>query len=645
MHGTPCHVREKHMPHTINATHRLLTAALLLSAFMHAASAEAPAWDEPIVFHPDTSWCWFQDPRMLLDDGRLLLSGVSAEGDITVTLHDLESGGTTTSVLHERLDANDHAVPALMVLPDGRYLASYSRHNDDVTRFRTSERPGDISAWRPEEHFDHGAPTTYSNLYRLAGEGPNGRIYNFIRALERDPCFIISDDDGATWRKGGRVVDGGGDGQRPYARYAGDGVDTIHFITTEQHPRRFHNGIYHGYLRGGKAYQSDGTLVNEDIFRDEAPPADAFTRVFAGDENNVAWTSDIELDEHGHPYIAYSVMKDPLPMETDLRGLDHRYRYARWDGARWHDHEIAYAGSHLYHGENEYTGLITLHPGDPGTVFISADVHPQSGAPLLVNGARRYEIFMGQTTDHGATWQWTPLTQNSPRDNLRPITTAQGGTWALAWLHGHYRSYTDYDQAAIGFIRIEEGHPMPLRGAAAAPGGHTWISDPSAKPLPRQEFPPQRRFRILADFNGDGIEDMALSTDTRMFGNAGGWFSLYLGNGEGKYREYDGFFAHPLAISLERRHEMVRLWTYHRGGGASGMLGFRRVEEAGLSAYERIQIHPGDGGTRMGNAMMDAVFDNSDIPILVESGDMVDGEEVWSRHPTRRDLRGSAEKP
>jgi len=417
------------------------------------AGAERIAAREPIVFNPDTGWCWFQDERAIIDNGQLLLAGVSSEGDVTVTAHHLASGETAVHVLHARLQADDHNAAALAVLPDGRYLASYSKHGSDrVTRWRISAEPGDASRWQPEGQFDHGARVTYSNLYRLAAEGENGRIYNFVRSFQWDPNFIVSDDHGASWRIGGRLIDGGAGSTRPYVRYKGNGTDTIHFITTEEHPNRYPNSIYHGYIRGGKAYRSDGTVVNEDIYRIEAPSARAFTRVFQGDEKNVAWTSDIELDGRGNPYIAYSVMKDALPLESGLRGTDHRYRCARWDGQRWYDDEVACAGSRLYPREPEYTGLIALHPQTPDVAFISADVDPDSGEPIVVNGARRYEIFRGATGDGGQTWRWTPVTNGSTRDNLRPLVAARGDTWVVVWLRGEYRTYTDYDQAAVGLI-------------------------------------------------------------------------------------------------------------------------------------------------------------------------------------------------
>ena len=41
---------------------------------------------------------------------------------------------------------------------------------------------------------------------------------------------------------------------RPYLRFATNGRDAIHFITTEDHPRNYDNSIYHGSIKGGTIY-------------------------------------------------------------------------------------------------------------------------------------------------------------------------------------------------------------------------------------------------------------------------------------------------------------------------------------------------------------------------------------------------------
>ena len=127
--------------------------------------------------------------------------------------------------------------------------------------------------------------------------------------------------------------------------------------------------------------------------------------------------------------------------------MDHRYRWARWDGREWLDEEIAFAGTRLYAGEDDYTGGICLHPDAPETVFISTDVDPASGVPLP---GGHHEIYEGRRARKGE-WEWRPVTAESKVDQLRPLVPRWGrGKTALLWLRGTYRSYTDYDLEVAG---------------------------------------------------------------------------------------------------------------------------------------------------------------------------------------------------
>ncbi len=154
-----------------------------------------------------------------------------------------------------------------------------------------------------------------------------------------------------------------------------------------------------------------------------------------------------------------------------------------------------------------------------------------------------------------------------------------------------------------------------------------WIADPSVYPLQKETLRSGERYRLLADFNGDGIQDMALSYDTNLFGNASGHFWLYIGDGKGKYREHGVFVGSPRAVSLEKFGAKVRIWLYLRGGAAIGVIGYYEVEKDKLSEYRSIEIHP--QGTRMGNAIYEAVFENSDLPIRVERSVTKDGIVRW----------------
>ncbi len=157
-----------------------------------------------------------------------------------------------------------------------------------------------------------------------------------------------------------------------------------------------------------------------------------------------------------------------------------------------------------------------------------------------------------------------------------------------------------------------------------------WIEDPSAVPLLHDDGQSAERYRILADINGDGIMDMALSCSISLFGNAGGHFTVYIQNEDGRFRRLGEFFGHPMALALERVGEKVRLWTYVRGGGWLGKIGYHEVTEEGLSGYHGVVIHPGDSGTKMGNAIYGAVMTNSDLPIMVERSQTADGKVEWT---------------
>jgi len=426
---------------------------ILILFIVKGCSVKADIYDEwihnnePVVFNSDGGWCWFQDERALIDNGLLVFGSVSSTGDITLTHYDLDSGHGDTLTIHHEFQQNDHAQPALMKRSDGRYLIAYSKHFGDYSYWRISTEPNDPTQWDSVNTINVGDRVTYSNLYHLT---ENGQTYNFHRGIDWHPNVMVSDNEGDSWEYLGRLFVE--DGERPYPRYATNGKNRVHFVTTNAHPRDYINNIYHGYIENDRIYTSDGIDLGMIDGSETDRTTNDLTLIFEGDSTNVPWTSDIQVDEEGHPYIGYSVTKDRIT--TGEGGMDHRYRYARWDGSQWFDYEIAYAGSRLYPGEDEYTGLIALHPDNPDMVYISTDVHPDTGEPLIsdANSVRHYEIFQGRTRDRGATWSWRAVTENSETDNIRPVIVSDGNDWAVLWLRGEYRTYTDYNLEVVGSI-------------------------------------------------------------------------------------------------------------------------------------------------------------------------------------------------
>lgn len=429
------------------------------------AGSDGPPDDtELLVLSDDGGYSWFEEPRAIFHAGKLLVSSVAAGyadpnrvGDVEVAVHDLASGETTRVELHDRFELDDHDSAALLARPDGRLLALYGKHDEENHFYYRISEPDDPATWGTRQTFvpTNGTSLTYSNLFLLSAE--QNRIYDFYRGLDASykPSYAYSDDLGETWHSGNIVINvPTTERHRPYVRYAANGVDTIHLVYTEAHPRDFDNSLYHVLYRDGSLRRSDGTAIAS--LADGLSSPDQGTRIFQGSAAAVAWCVDVELDAEERPVAVYSVQMNSQGLPQGQGGDDIRYRYARFDGISWQDHALAYAGSRLYSGEDDYSGLVALDPEDPSRVCISTNADPVTGAPLIsgADGERHHELFWGTTDDGGATWAFRAITSNSDVDNLRPMIPprAAGGERALIWLRGSYAAYTNYRQEVVALV-------------------------------------------------------------------------------------------------------------------------------------------------------------------------------------------------
>src|SRR6266545_4348989 len=334
----------------------------------------------PIVLSEDGGWCWFQGPRALFFGSRLVVGALSSgysnagiRGNVRALVHDLSTSKTTIIELHPQLELEDHDSPAFLIRPDGRLLALYGKHDSENHFYYRVSQAADGLTWGAEQTYvpTSGTSLTYSNLFLLTGE--SNRVYDFYRGLDGSfkPSYAYSDDAGQTWKSGNVVINVPSTTtlQRPYVRYASNGTDTIHLVYTEAHPRDFDTSLYHVYYRAGALYRSDGTRIAA-LSEGLDMPAQG-TRIYQADSQHVAWGSDAVLDAQARLVITYSVQMSSAGLPTGQGGDDIRYRYARWDGAAWRDYSLAYAGSRLYSGEDDYSGLATLDPNDPAVVYIS----------------------------------------------------------------------------------------------------------------------------------------------------------------------------------------------------------------------------------------------------------------------------------
>jgi autotransporter-associated beta strand protein len=429
---------------------------------------------------PNAAWCWFQDERAIVDasdpaNPLLLISSVSAgsgaeAGDIDLLWRNLATGATGAFELANQLEQDDHDSASIFLRPDGRYLAMYSRHgSDSLTRWRVSLNPGDPTAWGPEQTLTNAAGATYNNTYALPAEnGGSGLVYNFTRSVNYDPNLQVSTDQGTTWQRAGKLLTEGGGSDRPYVRYAASD-DSIFVLTTDRHPRNFANSIYAGYVRDGKLYSMDGSLLDGNLTDATAVAPAALTPVFengsqfGGTTMNRAWSVSLEVDNTGNPVGIFSARAN----DSDQ---DHRFFYARYDGAGWQVHELARAGGFLYAAENDYTGLAAVDPDNPNVVYVSSKLNPATAAATA-----KYELYRGVTTDFGESWEWSAVTSGSTVDNIRPVVPAwNGDQTVLTWMRGGYGSYTSWTTQAVGISFAETGPRSLLWVGETGSDGQAW---------------------------------------------------------------------------------------------------------------------------------------------------------------------------
>jgi hypothetical protein len=444
---------------------RLAAAMSLAVVFGSAAQASNNVGGVLITVNDNGAWSWFEDERAIVDTatGQLLVStiantagfgGATRQGDLEVASLNLTTNAVNRFLLRDNFQADDHNTPSLYIRPDGRYVAMYAGHiADNFSRWRVSTNPGDISSWTTEQTLNNNAGATYSNIHFLPNDnGGAGRLYNFVRSIGFDPNILVSSNQGTSWSYAGRLLNEGGDSDRPYLRYFSDG-DKIHFMATNRHPRDFNNSIYHGYIQDGKLYNSAGVVVDANLFDASAVAPSALTTVMGantvvdGSSMQRGWTVDTAIDPTGRPVGVFQ-------FRAGGSDLDHRFFYSRWDGAAWQVKPLGYAGSYLYGAENDYTGLVAIDPSNTDTVYLSSEVHPETKAQLFgADGQVHYELFRGKTSDGGTSWAWTPVTFNSTVDNIRPhVPEWDASNLALVWLRGTYNTYTSYNLKTVTLI-------------------------------------------------------------------------------------------------------------------------------------------------------------------------------------------------
>ena len=489
------------------------TSFLLALALFNGVGVAAPRPAEHFTtLTDDGGWCWFSDPRAVSLNGNTYTGWVTEDGSIEAAKINHASGKVTTVVLHAKYERDDHDNPAFLFLPDGRLMAFYSKHGGGARpgiQSRVTRRPGVFTEWEPEvtlplrDNTGGHAGISYCNPFLLTEE--DNTLYLFWRGLSFKPTMAKSTDEGKSWSTAQPVFSRPGlpAGNRPYAKYASNGKDRIHFLFTDGHPRNEpFNSVYYICYRAGAFYKADGTRI---CGVDELPirPEQADLIHDATTTGVRAWIWGVAFDRKDQPVVAYT----RLPLETD-----HRYHYARWDGQTWFDTELCAGGGWFpqtvegkAESEPHYSSGLALDPSDPSIVYLTRPV----------KGVRELEQWI--TRDGGKSWKSEAVTRGSLHDNIRPyvvVNHAPDGPTVL-WqnLSGRYVHYTNY-RSSIKADRPVHSQLWGASGEAWSP--HSRLPDFSHAGYHRgeQPLPTVPRGVSVQDFGaqGDGVTD-----DTKAF--------------------------------------------------------------------------------------------------------------------------------
>lgn len=415
--------------------------ALLAAAWIVVGGASAAAGQprhvggrSRVLWAPG-SWCWFGDPRAVsvsTPQDETYVGWIDWRGRITVGAYEPGAGVIKSRVVGY-LPVDDHGSPALLVEPDNQLTVFWSGHDGPRMKYRTTLRPGDISAWGPvrEVHARIGGKRgfTYPNPVILPAE--HDRLYLFWRGADWSSDYATRSIEGR-WSPERRLISV--PGQRPYVKIDSNGSDTIAFAFTDGHPRERTTSIYYAAYRNGSLWTAGGRR----IARLSATPiaAQQADRVYNGQAAGISgWVWDVAFNQRQRPVIVYA---------TFPSSRRHLYWYARYDGHRWVSHFLTVGGPTISPGtiETEYSGGIALDHSDPSVVYLSRQV------------AGWFEIERWTTEDGGYHWHHSTVVRTPGADDLRPVVPrgAAPGSIRLLWLQGHYGSYTHY-RTRIAFLR------------------------------------------------------------------------------------------------------------------------------------------------------------------------------------------------
>src|SRR4051794_22299528 len=256
------------------------------------------------------AWSYFGDPRAISHDGHTFTGWISTIGNVWVARY-TRGGRLSKRLIFRGLGRDDHNNPSLIFRRDGHIMVFFAPHSGhhlpppgipSVMRYMVSLQPYSINAFGHVHLVDTNVPGglgyTYPNPIQL-----KDKLWLFWRGGNWNPTFSYT-EDGIHWVPARELVYFG-HGQRPYAKYVGDGEHRIHLICTDGHPRSWKNNLHYAYLEAGHLCDVGGRRLGS---LDDVPlhTSDLDLVYRYSDRDGRAWGHDIALTPEGRPRIVYT---------------------------------------------------------------------------------------------------------------------------------------------------------------------------------------------------------------------------------------------------------------------------------------------------------------------------------------------------
>jgi hypothetical protein len=366
------------------------------------------------------AWSYFGDPRAISHDGHTFTGWISTTGNVWVGRLSAD-GALRTNLIFRGLGRDDHNNPSLVFRRDGHIVVFFSPHSGhrlpppgipSVMRYRISLQPFSINEFGPVHTVPTNVPGglgyTYPNPIRQGG-----KLWLFWRGGNWNPTFSYT-RNGIDWVPARELVFHGG-GERPYAKYVGDGDRRIHGIFTDGHPLNFKNSLYYLRYENSVLHGADGrrlgTLRSVPLHTSRLDPIYRFT-----ERGGRAWGHDIALQPNGRPVVVYT-----------RRVANHdTFYFAYFSGTRWVSRKIVEAGA----GRRSFhSGGASFDHEDPRIVYLSRTIGQWNQVEAWV------------TLDHGRTWQTQQLTHASDGYSIRPVAPrGLTGSQRILYVRGDART-------------------------------------------------------------------------------------------------------------------------------------------------------------------------------------------------------------